>query len=130
MKIQHGEGETEFGPGVSIELTGDEVATAIDSYLLGQGVRVKGSRTVYVGALKVVYVDPSGSMKTQDKMYIGSGETLYPFEVVGRTFWIPEVPHNSCVTYNDLIFHQSDATEEHCELRSVLPEDMKAVMYA
>ena len=30
MIVKYGEGRTEYGPGVSVELTGDEVATAID----------------------------------------------------------------------------------------------------
>ncbi len=31
MEVKLGRGPTEFGPGVSIKLTGDEVATAIDA---------------------------------------------------------------------------------------------------
>ena len=32
MKIRLGDGKTKDGPGVNIELTGAEVATAIDAY--------------------------------------------------------------------------------------------------
>lgn len=64
MKVKHGKGKTQYGPGVSIELTGDEVATAIDAWLVAHGVHVSGPRTVTVnGELCVdgeVYVDPSG----------------------------------------------------------------------
>lgn len=64
MIVKHGEGRTEYGPGVSIELTGNEVATAIDAWLVAHGVHVSGSRTIRVnGELcksGCVYVDPSG----------------------------------------------------------------------
>jgi hypothetical protein len=52
--------------GVSIQLTGDEVAIAIDAYLVARGVNVSGPRTVLVNGrlceLGEVYVDPSGSV--------------------------------------------------------------------
>ena len=48
MIVKHGKGRTEYGPGVSVELTGDEVATAIDAWLVALGVHVSGSRTVTV----------------------------------------------------------------------------------
>lgn len=64
MIVKHGKGRTEYGPGVSIELTGSEVARAIDAYLVAHGVIVSGSRTITVnGELCTdghVYVDPSG----------------------------------------------------------------------
>ncbi len=64
MKVTYGEGQTEFGPGVSIDLTGDEVAQAIDTYLVAHGVHVRGPRTVTVNDALCeagqVYVDPSG----------------------------------------------------------------------
>lgn len=64
MTITHGKGTTEYGPGVRIELDGDEIATAIDAYLADQGVHVSGPRTTIVnGGLcryGEVYVDPSG----------------------------------------------------------------------
>ena len=31
MKVRHGNGKTEYGPGVEIKLTGDEVALAISN---------------------------------------------------------------------------------------------------
>jgi len=52
--------------GVSIQLTGDEVAIAIDAYLVARGVNVSGPRTVLVNGRLCergeVYVDPSGSV--------------------------------------------------------------------
>ncbi len=64
MLVKHGEGRTEYGPGISVELTGDEVATAIDAWLVAHGVHVSGPRTVTVNGELCesghVYVDPSG----------------------------------------------------------------------
>jgi hypothetical protein len=48
MNINHGKGTTEFGPGVEITLTGDEVAIAIDAWLVAHGVYVSGPRTIRV----------------------------------------------------------------------------------
>ena len=64
MVVKYGEGKTEYGPGVAIELTGDEVATAIDAWLVAHNVHVSGARTITVNAELCesgrVYVDPSG----------------------------------------------------------------------
>jgi len=77
MKINHGNGTTEYGPGVLIELTGDEVATAIDAYLVAQGVHASGPRTVRVNgelcAAGDVYVDPSGFVIADGDRISGSG---------------------------------------------------------
>jgi hypothetical protein len=77
MEVVYGEGKTKFGPGVSIELTGDEVATAIDAWLVAHGVHVNGPRTVTVnGALCSdgrVYVDPSGLVVAEGKRFSGRG---------------------------------------------------------
>lgn len=59
MKVkQHKQG------GVMIKLTGDEVAHAIDVYLVAMDVCVRGPRTVRVNGKLCqkgrVYVDPSG----------------------------------------------------------------------
>lgn len=66
MEIKHGNGTTEYGPGVLIELTGDEVAVAIYAYLVAHGVHIDGPRTVTVNGdlceTGRVYVDPSGSV--------------------------------------------------------------------
>ena len=64
MNVKQGNGITEHGPGVSIELTGAEVATAIDAYLVARGVHIRGPRTITVNGelceAGKVYVDPSG----------------------------------------------------------------------
>lgn len=64
MKIKKGKGTTEYGKGVEIKLTGDEVATAIDAYLVARGVSVSGPRTITVNGELCeegeIYIDPSG----------------------------------------------------------------------
>lgn len=64
MRIHHGSSKSEHGPGVAIELTGDEVALAIDAWLIANGVLVNGPRTVTVNGDLCergrVFVDPSG----------------------------------------------------------------------
>lgn len=64
MIVKHGEGCTEYGPGVSIELTAAEVATAIDAWLVARCIHVSGPRTVTVNGELCesghIYVDPSG----------------------------------------------------------------------
>ena len=68
MEIKYGRGRTEYGPGVAIELTGDEVAIAIDAWLVAHGVHVDGPRTITVNGELCergqVYVDPSGFVIT------------------------------------------------------------------
>lgn len=70
MKIQYGKGRTEYGPGVSIELSGNEVAVAIDAYLVAHNVVVRGPRTITVNGELCeeghVYVDPSGFVITPE----------------------------------------------------------------
>lgn len=64
MNITAGKGTTKFGPGIDIELTGDEVATAINAYLTAHNVYVFGPRTISVNGELIesanVYIDPSG----------------------------------------------------------------------
>ena len=70
MKIDYGNGKTEFGPGVEIKLSGDEVAIAIDAFLVANGVNIAGARTIYVNGELCdsgrIYVDPSGWVRTPD----------------------------------------------------------------
>jgi hypothetical protein len=77
MKIDFGSGKTQYGPGVKIELSGDEVATAIDAYLVAHGVYVSGPRTITVnGELceeGLVYVDPSGFVIFNGEEWNGRG---------------------------------------------------------
>jgi hypothetical protein len=78
MVIKYGSGTTEFGPGVDVRMTGDEVATAIDAYLVSHGIHVVGPRTVTVNGCLCeagsVYVDPSGKVVTDGRVYSGRGE--------------------------------------------------------
>jgi hypothetical protein len=79
MNITYGRGKTEYGPGVQIDLTGDEVATAIMAYLVAHGVHVDGPRTVTVNgdlcAEGGIYVDPSGFVITpKGKRMSGRGK--------------------------------------------------------
>jgi len=64
MDVRYGDGVTEYGPGVMIELSGDEVAMAISSFLVAHGVHVDGPRTIRVNGQfcedASIYVDPSG----------------------------------------------------------------------
>jgi len=80
MIVKHGNGKTEYGSGVLIELTGDEVATAIDAYLVAHGVHISGPRTVRVNGDLCehgsVYVDPSGRVIVRGEQYNGRGEQI------------------------------------------------------
>ena len=77
MNVEYGKGKTAFGPGVAINLTGDEVAMAIDTYLTAHSVHVRGSRTIYVNGELCedgrVYVDPSGYVVANGERYSGRG---------------------------------------------------------
>jgi hypothetical protein len=77
MNIEYGNGPTEYGPGVDIKLTGDEVATAIDAYLVAMGIHVSGPRTITVNNELCengrVYVDPSGFVIDRLKKISGRG---------------------------------------------------------
>lgn len=77
MKVTYGKRETGYGPGVCIDLTGDEVARAIDAYLVAHGVHVNGPRTITVngGLCKTgnVYVDPSGFVIANGEKFSGRG---------------------------------------------------------
>ncbi len=78
MKVAYGDGTTVFGPGVQIRLTGNEVAAAIDAYLVAHGVHVSGPRTIAVnGELcgdGLVYVDPSGVVISGGVKFRGDGQ--------------------------------------------------------
>ena len=70
MKIRYEKGKTEYGPGVGILLDGNEVATAIYSYLVAHGVGVHGPQTITVNGDLCeegrIHVDPSGFVITPD----------------------------------------------------------------
>jgi len=78
MNIKLGKGTTEYGPGVNVELDGDEVATAIGAYLVAHGVHVVGPRTISVNGelceFGRVYVDPSGFVISGGCKISGNGQ--------------------------------------------------------
>lgn len=77
MIIKYGNGKTEFGPGIEIILDGDEVATAIDAWLVAHEVCVRGPRTITVNGELCergrVYVDPSGFVVSGGSKFEGRG---------------------------------------------------------
>lgn len=78
MKVKYGNGKTEYGPGVDIELTGEEVAIAIDGYLVAHKVYIRGPRTIRVNGKLCdngsIYVDPSGHVIYLGIKISGRGE--------------------------------------------------------
>lgn len=77
MKVDYGPGTTKYGPGVSIDMTGDEVAQAISAYLVAHGIHISGARTVMVNGDLCesgrIYVDPSGFVIADGKKMSGRG---------------------------------------------------------
>jgi hypothetical protein len=77
MEIKFGEGKTEYGPGAAIEMTGDEVAVAIMTWLMAHDVHILGARTVTVNGQLCetarVYVDPSGFVVAKGELMSGRG---------------------------------------------------------
>ena len=75
MKVKHGNGKTQYGPGVEIKLTGDEVAVAIMAYLTANRIYHQGPITITVNGKLCkkgkVYVDPSGFVISKGKKYSG-----------------------------------------------------------
>lgn len=75
MKVKQGSGRTKFGPGVNVDLSGSEVARAIDAYLVARGVFVSGPRTITVNGELCetgrVYVDPAGFVIRKGKKISG-----------------------------------------------------------
>lgn len=77
MDIQFGEGKTKHGPGVQIDLGGNEVALAIYTYLTAHGVHISGPATISVNGETIrfgeVYVDPSGRVVADGVGWNGRG---------------------------------------------------------
>lgn len=77
MKVDYGRGPTEYGPGVSINMTGAEVALAISAYLVAHGIHISGPRTITVNGELCeegrVYVDPSGYVISGGEKLSGRG---------------------------------------------------------
>lgn len=72
MEISFGEGKTEYGPGVQINLTGNEV-----TYLTAHNVHIFGPATITVNGelckIGSVYVDPSGRVVSDGIGWNGKG---------------------------------------------------------
>jgi len=77
MNIDYGKGSTEYGPGVNIALNGNEIAIAIDAYLVAHDIYIDGPRTITVNGELIrnggIYVDPSGFVITNGKKISGRG---------------------------------------------------------
>ncbi len=77
MDIFYGAGKTNYGPGVSITLTGEEVARAIDAYLVAHNVHIRGARTITVNGDLCrhghIYVDPGAFVVADGEKYSGRG---------------------------------------------------------
>ena len=75
MKVQYGKGKSKYGTGVDIKLTGDEVATAIDAYLVAHNIHIQGPRTINVNGDLIdsgsIYVDPSGFVIEKGEKFSG-----------------------------------------------------------
>ena len=80
MEINYGSG-TKYGTGVDILLTGDEVATAIDAWLVAHNVHVDGPRTIRVNSELIesgkIYVDPQGFVISDGVQISGRGPHDY-----------------------------------------------------
>jgi hypothetical protein len=78
MKVKFGNGKTEYGPGVDITLSGDEVAMAIYTYLTAHRVHIVGPATMTMNGKLLkktrIYVDPSGRVIAKGKEYNGKGK--------------------------------------------------------
>ena len=78
MNVRYGEGKTKYGPGVSIDLDGDEIAVAISAWLVAHGISINGPRTITVNGDLCkdgkVYVDPSGFVISGGERFFGCGQ--------------------------------------------------------
>lgn len=78
MKVKHGKGKSEFGPGVRIQLSGTDVAMAIHAYLVAHDIHISGSATITVNGDLCkegnVNVDPSGFVVAKGEKFSGRGE--------------------------------------------------------
>lgn len=80
MKVSYGKDKTVYGPGVLIELSGEEVVVAISAYLVAHQIYVNGPRTIQVNGELCnsgrIYVDPSGNVTHEGKFFPGSGKNF------------------------------------------------------
>jgi hypothetical protein len=79
MKIKYGNGNTEYGSGVKIELSGEDVALAIEALIVSRNIHISGPRTISVNGSLChfggVYVDPSGYVIAKGKKISGRGKS-------------------------------------------------------
>jgi len=77
MKIKFGKGKTIYGPGVQINLTGNEVAMAIYTYLTAHNVHIDGAATIRVNGELCkggeIYVDPGARVIAKGVGWNGRG---------------------------------------------------------
>lgn len=75
MKIKKGKGTTNFGRGINIKLSGNEIAAAIYAYLCAHDVHISGAATININGGLIdngsMYVDPSGFIVAFGKKYSG-----------------------------------------------------------
>ena len=99
MEIKYGEGKTEYGPGVEINLSGNEVAIAIDAFLTAHDIHINGARTIRVNGELCqkgrIYVDPSGQVREENKEWFGRG---------------PDHSSKTCITCK----HQPYPEDDYC----------------
>lgn len=79
MKIKLGNGKSILGPGIDIEMSGNDVVLAITAYLIAHNIRIDGARTITVNNELCKYarvrVDPSGFVIRNGKKINGKGIT-------------------------------------------------------
>ena len=79
MDVRYSNGPTQYGPGVDICLDSNELATAIDAYLVSHGIHVSGPRSILLNGTicrefdVCVYVDPSGFVISDGEKFDGRG---------------------------------------------------------
>ena len=79
MEVKYGKGKTEYGTGVEVNLTGDEVATAIYAYLSAHKVYISGAATIKVNGELCkkgkIYIDPSAFIVYKGIKYLGNNKS-------------------------------------------------------
>ena len=89
MKIYYGNGKTKYGTGVQIDLTGEDVANAIHTYLVAHDIHINGPSTVRVNGDLCengsVYVDPSGFVISNGEKMDGNKQKEF-IDVVNQKF--------------------------------------------
>lgn len=78
MKLLYGPYKEGHGPGVDITLTSAELAQAIETWLMAQGIYLSGPRTITVNDGQLcdnarVIVDPSGFVAMAGQRISGRG---------------------------------------------------------